>query len=74
MSSSTGGGKSGGDCTSTGTSKADSDNKSDQCNPNNSKYEGHSSGYSGTGTKDDLDNHSDQKNPNNKKHQPKGGK
>ncbi|CAC5402417.1 unnamed protein product [Mytilus coruscus] len=43
------------------------DNKSDQCNPTSTKYEGHQSGYTGTGTKPDLDNHSNQLNPNNQK-------
>lgn len=41
------------------------DNKSDQCNPNNPKHEGHQPGYQGTGDKADLDNHGKQLNPNN---------
>jgi len=49
--------------------KAANDNKSNQCNPNNSEYRGHESGYSGTGTKADLDNHSTQLNPNNSLYQ-----
>ena len=51
--------------------KADLDNHSNQCNPNNERYQGYSSAYSGTGTKADLDNHSDQLNPNNPKYEPK---
>lgn len=47
--------------------KAANDNKSEQCNPNNPKYEGHQTEYQGTGDKPDLDNHSDQMNPNNEK-------
>ena len=53
--------------------KADLDNHSDQCNPNNPKYQGHSSGYQGKGDKADLDNHSDQLNPNNHKYQGRDG-
>ena len=45
------------------------DNKSDQCNPNNPRFEGHTPGYSGTGTKADLDNHGNQLNPNNERYQ-----
>ena len=59
---------SGGKYTGTGT-KADLDNHSNQCNPNNPNYAGHQSGYSGTGTKADLDNHSNQMNPNNSQYQ-----
>lgn len=54
----------------TGTGdKADLDNHANQCNPNNERYQGHSSNYSGSGTKADLDNHSNQLNPNNERHQ-----
>ncbi|KAH3872166.1 hypothetical protein DPMN_035380 [Dreissena polymorpha] len=52
-----------------GDSKANQDNKSDQCNPNNPSYQGHQTGYTGTGTKPDLDNHGNQKNPNNERFQ-----
>ncbi|KAK3774866.1 hypothetical protein RRG08_008415 [Elysia crispata] len=45
------------------------DNKADQCNPNNPKYQGHEKGYQGTGTKADLDNHANQLNPNNERFQ-----
>ena len=48
--------------------KAAKDNRSDQCNPNNPKYEGHESKYSGTGDKADKDNHGNQLNPNNKEY------
>ena len=51
--------------------KADLDNHSDQCNPNNPNYKGHEKGYSGKGDKADLDNHANQKNPNNPQYQPK---
>lgn len=51
--------------------KADLDNRSNQCNPNNERHQGYSSAYSGTGTKVDLDNHSNQLNPNNERYQPK---
>ena len=47
------------------------DNRSDQCNPNNDKYEGHKKGYQGDKDKDNLDNHNEQLNPNNKKFQEK---
>ncbi|CAI8021883.1 hypothetical protein GBAR_LOCUS12893 [Geodia barretti] len=57
----------------TGT-QADLKNHGEQCNPNNSKYEGHEKGYTGTGTKSDLNNHADQRNPNNSKYTPTGGK
>ena len=40
-------------------------NHSNQCNPNNSTYQGYSSSYSGKGTTSDLNNHSNQKNSNN---------
>jgi len=53
----------GGGYTGTGD-KADLENHSNQCNPNNQNYQGHTPGYSGTGDKPDLDNHSDQLNPN----------
>ena len=43
------------------TDKASMDNRSNQMNQN---YQGHTSGYSGTGTKSDLNNHSNQLNPN----------
>lgn len=59
----------------TGIEKANNDNKSDQCNPNNSKYGGYDGGYKGDGTQAALNNHADQLNPNNKKYQgptPKG--
>ncbi len=42
-------------------------NKSNQCNPNHSQYQGYSF-YSGTKTKSDLDNHSNQLNPNNSRY------
>ncbi len=64
---------SGGAYPGTGT-KSDLDNHADQCNPNNTKYQGHQPGYPGDGTKADRDNHADQLNPNNPKFQPKGGK
>ena len=48
--------------------KADLDNRSDQCNPNNSGYQGHTTGYSGTGTRPDLNSHANQLNPNNKEY------
>ena len=41
------------------------DNHANQCNPNNSSYQGHTSNYTGTGTRSDLNNHSNQMNPNN---------
>ncbi|XP_067672588.1 uncharacterized protein [Haliotis asinina] len=41
------------------------DNRSNQCNPNNEKYQGHEKEYTGTGDKADLDNHGNQLNPNN---------
>ncbi|PAA47450.1 hypothetical protein BOX15_Mlig011114g3 [Macrostomum lignano] len=53
--------------------KAASDNKSNQCNPNNERYAGHQPGYQGTGTKADLDNHATQLNPNNERYQAPGG-
>ena len=57
------------------TTQADRDNRSDQCNPNNPKYQGHVPSYSGKGDKADLDNRSNQKNPNNEVYQePKGEK
>lgn len=40
-------------------------NHANQCNPNNSNYQGHSSSYSGSGTRSDFNNHSNQMNPNN---------
>ncbi|GFO34387.1 DNA polymerase beta [Plakobranchus ocellatus] len=49
--------------------KAGNDNKSNQCNPNNPRYQGHQKGYQGTGDKADLDNHGQQLNPNNPKYQ-----
>ena len=48
-----------------GQEKSNNDNKSDQCNPNNDKHQGHKFDYTGTGTKADLDNHGNQLNPNN---------
>mmetsp|Transcript_64430 Transcript_64430/g.163292 ORF Transcript_64430/g.163292 Transcript_64430/m.163292 type:complete len:87 (+) Transcript_64430:96-356(+) len=42
------------------------DSYANQCNPNNKSYQGYSSGYRGTGTKEGLDNHANQMNPNNK--------
>lgn len=54
------------------SSTADNDNKSNQCNPNNTQYSGHQSGYTGTGDQPDLNNHSNQLNPNNTNFQPKG--
>jgi len=53
---------------------AANDNKSNQCNPNHSEYNGHQSGYKGTGDKADLDNHSNQLNPNNSNYQSSGSK
>ena len=41
-----------------------SSNHSNQCNPNNSNYQGHSSSYFGSGTRSDVNNHSNQMNPN----------
>lgn len=55
-----------------GQGQASNDNKSAQCNPTSTKYEGHQPGYTGTGTKPDLDNHSSQLNPNNQEY--KGSK
>jgi hypothetical protein len=51
--------------------KADLDNRSQQLNPQDSKYLGshRTSGYQGTGTKADLDNHSRQLNPQDSKYQ-----
>ncbi|CAC5402415.1 unnamed protein product [Mytilus coruscus] len=51
-----------------GQGQASNDNKSAQCNPTSTKYEGHQSGYTGTGTKSDLGNHSNQLNPNNQEY------
>uniref|UniRef100_H2XY69 Uncharacterized protein n=1 Tax=Ciona intestinalis TaxID=7719 RepID=H2XY69_CIOIN len=51
--------------------KANNDNKSNQCNPNNDRYSGYSSSYSGTATRPDLNNHSNQMNPNNSNYQGK---
>ncbi len=51
-----------------GRGQADLNNHANQCNPNNDKYDGHQSGYSGTGTKADLDNHANQLNPNNQEY------
>ncbi len=51
--------------------KADLDNHSSQCNPNNSEYKGYTSSYTGTGTKADLDNHAGQMNPNSSSYQGK---
>ena len=39
-------------------------NHANQCNPNNSNYQGHTSSYTGTGTPADLNNHANQGNPN----------
>ncbi|MEJ1821187.1 hypothetical protein ACR8E0_22270 [Salmonella enterica subsp. enterica serovar Paratyphi A] len=50
--------------------KADLDNHSNQCNPNNKEYAGHKSEFGGT--KADADNHANQCNPNNPSY--KGGK
>ena len=41
------------------------DNRSDQLNPNNPKYQGGTTDYKGEGGKADLDNHANQLNPNN---------
>ncbi len=48
--------------------RADLNNHSSQCNPNNSEYRGYRSGYRGDGTKADRDNHGNQLNPNNRKY------
>ncbi|KAH3840002.1 hypothetical protein DPMN_113443 [Dreissena polymorpha] len=53
-----------------GESKSDLENKGAQCNPNNPSFQGHQTGYPGTGTKSDLNNHSDQLNSNNERFQP----
>lgn len=45
--------------------QASSNNHSNQCNPNNSNYQGYSSSYGGNGTRADYNNHSNQMNPNN---------
>ena len=45
--------------------QANLDNHSNQCNPNNPRYQGYESTYSGTGTRPDLNNHGNQLNPNN---------
>ena len=44
-------------------------NHSNQCNPNNSNYQGHTSNYQGSGTKSGLNNHSNQMNSNNTAYQ-----
>ena len=44
------------------------DNRSDQLNPNNPKYQGGTTKYTGEGTKADLDNHGDQLNPTSDKY------
>ncbi|KAL5018604.1 hypothetical protein ScPMuIL_004326 [Solemya velum] len=54
-----------GSCCSGSSTQKGMDNKADQCNPNNDKYEGHQKGYQGIGDKPDLDNHGNQMNPNN---------
>jgi hypothetical protein len=59
---------------STDADQAANDNKSNQCNSNNSEYTGHQSGYTGTGDKADLDNHSNQLNPNSSNYQSSGSK
>ena len=51
-----------------GQSQSNRNNRSNQCNPNNRRYKGHTSSYSGKGTKADLKNHSNQLNPNNKRY------
>ena len=48
-----------------GNNSSTNNNHSNQCNPNNSTYQGHSSSYSGTATRSDLNNHSNQMNSNN---------
>jgi hypothetical protein len=40
-------------------------NHSNQCNPNHGSYQGHTSGYHGSGSRGDMNNHSNQMNPNN---------
>ena len=47
----------------------DDNNHADQCNPNNSEYQGHSQSYSGAGTKSDLSNHANQGNSNHPSYQ-----
>jgi len=54
--------------TGTGT-KADLDNHSNQCNPNNKEYKGYDSRFKGD--KAARDNHANQLNPNNDRFQPK---
>ena len=39
-------------------------NHTNQCNPNNSNYQGYTSSYTGSGTRSDVNNHSNQMNPN----------
>lgn len=46
-------------------SSKNTSNHSNQCNPNSSSYQGHTSSYSGSRTTSDYNNHSNQINPNN---------
>lgn len=50
---------------STYSNQRELDNHANQCNPNNSRYQGHTPGYGGSGTRADLNNHANQMNPNN---------
>lgn len=59
---------------STDADQAANDNKSNQCNSNNSEYAGHQSDYTGTGNAADLNNHANQLNPNNSNYQGSGSK
>jgi hypothetical protein len=50
------------------SNQASNDNTSNQCNPNNANYQGHTSSYGGDGTQANADNHANQMNPNNSAH------
>jgi hypothetical protein len=50
------------------SNQASNDNTSNQCNPNNANYQGHTSSYGGDGTQANADNHGNQMNPNNSAH------
>lgn len=45
--------------------KAGRDNRSNQCNPNNDRYQNHVSSYNGPKDNAAIDNRSNQMNPNN---------
>jgi hypothetical protein len=48
-------------------------NHSNQCNPNNSNYQGHSSSYQGSGSRSGYNNHSNQMNSNHSAYQASRG-